>query len=178
MSTKCDNNGTAISKDNSENSKPWEHVYSTTMINGTNFHYTLGNASIKTISSLQGFNRTFRDELHEVIDSWRTIFVHFPWYELGERYNEGNVTVLPAIIEKRLHKVGKRIFFSKNILNNFKFSNSIRINGIKTNIINTIKMINPMMLTNFSNYCKRLMILWKAKSLNCLLSLIWHMQEW
>lgn len=131
MSTKCDGNGTSCLTDITddvtlEKIRPWEHVYSTSVINGVQMNYMFADVNIQTASSLQGMTRTFRDELHELFDSWRSIFGKFPWCHLAEEYhNNDNVTVLTEIIDKRLQDVRMKTFYLKNIASsktNFYFS--------------------------------------------------------
>lgn len=92
MSTPCNEAGTSTTR----------KFYLRSMnVTNKSISYAIGDANIQTPSALQGELRTFKDELHTIIDSYRNIYGQFPWSELAKRYNDGDVTVLPEIVKLR-----------------------------------------------------------------------------
>lgn len=86
MSDRCDEKGTSKKKDFYVN----------------NEGYAAGDANVQPTESLdRNHLRTFKNELHAVIDSWRTIYGPLPWAKLAQQYNYGDVKAVERIEKAR-----------------------------------------------------------------------------
>lgn len=90
MSVSCDAKGIA-----SENKHPAFNSKSKSIAQNC------GDATVQTTNSLRGLPKTFKDELHTIIESWRNIYGKPPWAELAEKFNYGDVSVVSEIIKLR-----------------------------------------------------------------------------
>lgn len=104
MTINCDRQGKAMETilgKHDELTFPWEHEYDVLTVDGKQYHHILSDAHVQTSNSLNGLPLTYRDELHTITDSWRRIYGPLPWHEQAEKYNDGDITVVEKILEKR-----------------------------------------------------------------------------
>lgn len=64
--------------------------------------FAVGDANVLTSKSLECQQpRTFKDELHMIIASWRIIYGKLPWAELAAKYEQDQSVTASQIEQKR-----------------------------------------------------------------------------
>lgn len=84
-------------------------IYTKTLEDGKS--YAAGDANVLTSKSLHCKEpRTFKDELHTIISSWRLIYGQSPWAEVASKYGHDHSITVSQIEHARQTDL-KVIFF-------------------------------------------------------------------
>lgn len=106
MATECNEQGTSL--------KTGIYIYSNNKAGNFALH-AAGDANVQTIKSLRlSGPRTFKDELHTIIDSWRLLYGKLPWAELANAYGQG-VGSIASKIEKLRKNTNLKVNFCFNL---------------------------------------------------------------
>lgn len=93
-SSPCDQFGTATTD--------YTCIYPILNAKGKSVLKAAGDANYQTVKSLRCDKlRTYKDELHTIMDTWRRVYGPFPWNDLAKKYNGGDLKVVPEIEKLR-----------------------------------------------------------------------------